>query len=68
MKPRLIGMLSATGGVEALEEILGSLPHDFPAPILVVPCIHPDYVHWLAARLAAKSSLTVRRQFTGGYP
>ncbi len=30
MKSRLSAMVSATGGVEALEQLLGSLPHDFP--------------------------------------
>jgi CheB methylesterase len=57
--PRLIGMVSASGGIEALEEILGSSPQAFPVPIVVVSSIHPEDVDSLAARLHAKSLLQV---------
>jgi two-component system, chemotaxis family, protein-glutamate methylesterase/glutaminase len=57
--PRLIGIVSATGGFEAMEVILGNLPREFPVPILVIPGIHPLYVEQLAARLDAKSPLQV---------
>jgi two-component system chemotaxis response regulator CheB len=52
-------MVSATGGFEALDEILGNLPPEFPVPILLYPNIHPDYVPALAARLDAKTALRV---------
>jgi two-component system chemotaxis response regulator CheB len=66
--PRLIGIVSATGGFEALEEILSSLPREFAAPILVVPSIHPDYVAALAARLDEKSLLMVTVAEDGQVP
>jgi two-component system chemotaxis response regulator CheB len=59
VRPRLIGIVSATGGIEALTEILGNLPREFAVPILLYPCIHPDYLDSLAARLDAKSPLRV---------
>jgi hypothetical protein len=31
---RLIGIVGATGSIEAVSTVLGMLPHDFPAPIL----------------------------------
>jgi two-component system chemotaxis response regulator CheB len=57
--PGLVGVVSATGGIQALEEILSSLTRGFPLPILLIPSIHPDYASELAARLSAKSLLEV---------
>jgi len=57
--PRLIGIVSASGGIEPLKEILGTLPHEFPAPILVVPGFHDYYLSQLAARLDLKCRLQV---------
>jgi CheB methylesterase len=58
--PRLIGIVSSsTGGCEALREILGNLPPDFPVPILVFPSINPRNFEWLATGLNAKSRFQV---------
>jgi two-component system chemotaxis response regulator CheB len=43
--------VASTGGPEALGEILGGLPPNFPVPILVVQSIHPDYFEKLVTRL-----------------
>jgi two-component system, chemotaxis family, protein-glutamate methylesterase/glutaminase len=67
-KPRLIGITSASGGLQALPEILGALPHDFPVPILLLPSINPDYVNWLAEHLEAKCSLKVTAAEDGQVP
>jgi two-component system, chemotaxis family, protein-glutamate methylesterase/glutaminase len=66
--PRLIGMVSATGGPEALKEILGSLPREFPVPIVLVPSIHPHHVEWLATRLDAITLLQVTVAEDGQVP
>jgi len=57
--PRLIGIVAASGLVQALEAILGSLPREFPLPILVVPSIRPDYLKQFADRLDEKCLLQV---------
>jgi two-component system chemotaxis response regulator CheB len=66
--PRLIGIASATGGLQPLEEILGNLPHGFPVPILVLPSFNRAYVNRLAARLDAKSRLQVIAAEDGQVP
>jgi two-component system, chemotaxis family, protein-glutamate methylesterase/glutaminase len=66
--PGLIGIVSSTGGFEALVEVLGSLPREFPVPILVVPSFNPVYVNWLAARLDAKGPLHVTVAKDGQVP
>ncbi len=67
-KVRLIGIVSATGGLQALPELLGSLPHEFPVPILVLPRIHPKYLNELVARLDAKCLLQVTVAEDGQVP
>jgi two-component system chemotaxis response regulator CheB len=66
--PGLIGIVSSTGGFEALVEILGNLPQEFPMPIVLLPSIHPDYVEPLAARLDAKGPLHVTVAKDGQVP
>ena len=48
---KYLGLVASTGGPKALSEILGSLPHNFPIPILVVQHItasfHNGFVTWL---------------------
>jgi two-component system chemotaxis response regulator CheB len=68
MTPCLIGMTSATGGFQALEEILGNLPREFPFPIVLYPSIHPNFVEELAARLDAKTALRVVHAEDGQVP
>ena len=64
----LIGIVASTGGLEAVAEILGGLPREFPVPILVVPSINPNYVKALAERLEAKSLLHVTVAEDGQVP
>jgi two-component system chemotaxis response regulator CheB len=57
--PRLIGIVAATGGLEALAEILRGLPREFPSPILVVMNMPDDFLKPIVARLAEKSLIPV---------
>jgi two-component system, chemotaxis family, protein-glutamate methylesterase/glutaminase len=57
--PRLIGIVSATGGITAVPESLGGLPPEFPVPIFIIPSIHSYYLSGLAARLDLKCRLQV---------
>jgi two-component system chemotaxis response regulator CheB len=66
--PRLIGIVASTGGPEALGEILGGLPPNFPAPILVVQSIHPDYLGKLVTRLNDRCLLQIIAAQDGQMP
>lgn len=50
--PRIIGIGASTGGPQALEQVLRSLPADFPLPLVCVQHIAegfmPGLVNWLA--------------------
>ena len=67
-KVHLIGIVSASGGLQALPEILGSLPHDFPVPILVVMGMPDKNVSTVASRFAEKSRLPVATAEDGRMP
>jgi two-component system, chemotaxis family, protein-glutamate methylesterase/glutaminase len=51
---------TSTGGPNALAEVLGHIPADFPVPILIVQHMPPTFTRFLAERLTASSSLLVR--------
>jgi two-component system chemotaxis response regulator CheB len=53
----LIG--TSTGGPAALREVLPHFPGDFPAPILIVQHMPPQYTHSLARRLNEASQIEV---------
>ncbi len=59
----LIG--ASTGGPQALEQVLRSLPADFPVPVVVVQHIPPMFVSLLAERLQKKCLLQVREAAEG---
>lgn len=50
---------ASTGGPEALAQVLGSLPADFPVPVLIVQHMPPSFVALLAERFAARIPLAV---------
>jgi two-component system chemotaxis response regulator CheB len=66
--PRLIGIVAATGGPQALAEILGRLPREFPVPILVIQSIHPDYLTTLITRLGERCPFQVTGAEEGQAP
>jgi two-component system chemotaxis response regulator CheB len=56
---------TSTGGPPALHAILGSLPADFPCPILVVQHMPEGFIASLAQRLDRFSPLTIREAKDG---
>jgi two-component system, chemotaxis family, protein-glutamate methylesterase/glutaminase len=49
----------STGGPQALKEVIGRLPHDFPVPIAVVLHMPPGFTELFARSLASATSLAV---------
>jgi two-component system chemotaxis response regulator CheB len=54
-----VALGTSTGGPVALSQILPSLPHAFPIPIVVVQHMPPGFTKPLAERLNAASKITV---------
>jgi two-component system, chemotaxis family, protein-glutamate methylesterase/glutaminase len=57
--PRLLGIVSATGGPQVLEVILGGLPPGFAVPILLLPSVGDHFLKSFVAWLAGRSQLPV---------
>ncbi|MFN0017954.1 MAG: chemotaxis response regulator protein-glutamate methylesterase [Pirellulaceae bacterium] len=53
----LLAIGASTGGPNALAEIFGSLPADFPIPIVVVQHMPPMFTQMLAERLSKNSEI-----------
>ena len=66
--PPLIAIGSSTGGPKALSVVLGALPPDFPAAIVVVQHVNTQFAEELAAWLDRQSPLAVRLAPDGGRP
>lgn len=58
--PPVVAIGASTGGPDALAILLGSLPSDFPAAILVAQHIGAEFAAGLAARLGTRCRLPVR--------
>jgi two-component system chemotaxis response regulator CheB len=57
---------TSTGGPNALAEVFGRLPADFPVPILVVQHMPPMFTRLLAERLSAQFAIPAREASSGG--
>lgn len=57
--PRLIALGASAGGLKALTALLGSLPGDFPLPLVLVQHLHPEDDGRLAAHLDTLTPLRV---------
>jgi len=57
---RLIAIGASAGGPAALASILGSLPREFPAAIVIVQHVDPQFVPMMATWLNQQSALSVR--------
>ncbi len=66
--PALVALGCSTGGPMALGEILGGLPEDFPAPLVVVQHVDSRFVQGLAEWLGGHTRLTVRLAQSGDQP
>ena len=59
-RPSIMGIAASTGGPPALAKILGSLPADFPLPILLVQHMGAPFMEGFASWLNGLVSLEVR--------
>jgi len=62
---RIVAIGASAGGLHALGLILAALPADFPAPILVVQHLSPDFPSQLAHILSRHTSLHVKQAEEG---
>lgn len=65
---RMVGIVGASGVLQAIPAILSMLPQDFPAPVLVVVAMPDEFVSPFASRLAEKCRLPVARAEEGRMP
>jgi len=59
-KAELVLIAASTGGPSALEKILSKLSADFPAPVLIVQHMTPNFIETLVQNLDAKSDLKIK--------
>ncbi|HWX20900.1 MAG TPA: chemotaxis response regulator protein-glutamate methylesterase [Candidatus Binatia bacterium] len=64
----LVAIGASAGGPGALAKVLGSLPPDFPAPIVVVQHVDPQFAQGLATWLDYQTPLQVRLAQEGDQP
>ncbi len=57
---RMVGVVASTGGPNALSQLLGALPADFEAPILLVQHMTASFVEGFVSWLDQQTRLTVR--------
>jgi two-component system, chemotaxis family, protein-glutamate methylesterase/glutaminase len=55
----IVALVCSTGGLDAVERILGALPDEFPAAVLVLRHHDPHGYNWLAQMLRRKTRLPV---------
>jgi two-component system chemotaxis response regulator CheB len=63
--PFVVVVAASMGGVAALGQLLGLLPADFPAAVLVVQHLSPDHPSRLAAVLRGRTALRVQEAAGG---
>lgn len=61
----VVAIAASAGGLKALSVILGGLPADFPAAIVIVMHLSPDHKSILAEILDCRTPLKVRQARTG---
>lgn len=66
--PRIVGIGASTGGPQALEQVLGQLPADFPLPLLCVQHIAEGFMQGLVAWLAGCCRIRVCTADEGAQP
>jgi two-component system, chemotaxis family, response regulator WspF len=64
----LIGIGASAGGPTALAKVLGHLPADFPAPVVIVQHVDAQFAAGLANWLGSQTALTVRLAREGDTP
>jgi two-component system, chemotaxis family, protein-glutamate methylesterase/glutaminase len=61
----IVMLAASAGGLAALSEVLGALPADFPAPIVVVQHLDPRHRSLMAEILHRRTSLNVEEAADG---
>lgn len=56
-EPQVLALAASTGGPNALADIIGKLPRDFPLPVLVTQHMPPIFTTMFAQRLAREGTL-----------
>lgn len=64
----VVALAASAGGIKALTHLLGGLPPDFPAPVLVAQHRSPDYSGLLCEILAGRCRLRVEPAEDGERP
>lgn len=59
-KARILVIGSSTGGPKALQQVIPSIPADFPLPVLIVQHMPPRFTTSLAERLNSSSKINVK--------
>jgi two-component system, chemotaxis family, protein-glutamate methylesterase/glutaminase len=63
---KVLAIGASTGGPNALTELFGRLPKDFPVPILIVQHMPPMFTRLLAERMSAQFPICVQEGIAGG--
>lgn len=66
--PKIVAIGASTGGPDALAAVLGAMPRDFPACVLIAQHIASEFASGLADRLSARCRLPVRVARDGDAP
>ncbi len=61
----VVALAASVGGLQAIRTILSALPADFPAAILVVQHLNPNYPSQLPEILSQRTALRVKPAATG---
>jgi two-component system chemotaxis response regulator CheB len=64
---QVLALGASTGGPNALAEVLGKLPADFPVPIVIVQHMPPMFTRLLADRLSAQFPIRFHEGTSGSF-
>lgn len=61
----IVALAASAGGLKAITEVLGALPHGFPAAVVVVQHLDPRHRSLMAEILSRRTSLDVKQASDG---
>jgi len=62
---KIVTLLASAGGLKAISAVLAALPHDFPAPIVIVQHLSPRQPSLMAEILSRRTALPVTQAQDG---